>query len=347
MKYIDMHCDTIAELYFKKIFGKSYSLLDNDLHIDINKLRAGGCLVQNFAMFVDINKLKLGLDIHDDKAPLFNKDGNKTPFTYINSLIDLFHEQMDTYSEHISHVTNTEQIIKNSNNGKISALLTIEEGEAIEGKIENMQKFYDRGVRMMSLTWNFKNSLSTPNGYDCDEACNVTLGEGLSETGYRFIEEAERLGIIVDISHISDSGLADVLKTAKKPFVASHSTCRALCKHSRNLTDEFMRKMAEKGCISGINFCSAFLYNHKDTTDYGCTAERAVNHVLHMINVAGEDFPALGTDYDGIDSYKLEMKDASYMYLFTDEMKRRGMTESQIEKVMYKNAFRVYKEILG
>ncbi len=328
MKYIDMHCDTIAELYYKKTDGKPYSLMDNDLHIDIRKLRDGDCLVQNFAAFV-------------------NMHSHQSPFEYVNKLIDIFHEQMQLHSEYIGHVVNTKQIEENSNSGKISALLTVEEGEAIEGKIKNLQKLYDRGVRMINMTWNFKNSLATPNGYDCDKNCNVTRTDGLSPLGFEFIEEVERLGIILDISHISDSGLTDVLGFAKKPFVASHSNCRALCVNTRNLTDEFIRAMAEKGCISGVNFCSPFLHTHKDTADYGCTAERAVNHIVHMIKVGGEDFPALGTDYDGIDSLNLEMKDASYMPLMAEEMKKRGLTEDQIEKVMYKNALRVYKEILG
>ncbi len=328
MKYIDMHCDTIAELYYKKADGKPYALSDNDLHIDITKLRDGDCLVQNFAAFV-------------------NMHSHKSPFEYVNKLIDIFHEQMALNSEYISHVVNTDQILENSKVGKISALLTVEEGEAIEGKLDNMQKLYDRGVRMMSFTWNFKNSLSTPNGSDCDSACNVTPGEGLTEKGYQFVAEAERLGIILDISHISDSGLRDVLNTATKPFVASHSNCRALCTNTRNLTDEYIRAMSNKGCISGVNFCSPFLHTHKNTADYGCTAERVVNHIKHMINVGGEDFPAIGTDYDGIDSLNLEMKNASYMPLLAAEMKKRGLTEEQIEKVMYKNAFRVYREILG
>ncbi len=328
MKYIDMHCDTIAELYYKKADEKPYSLLDNDLHVDINKLIEGDCLVQNFAAFV-------------------NMHSHKSPFEYVNTLIDIFYEQMQLYSKYIGHVTTTEQILENSAAGKVSALLTIEEGEAIEGKIENMKKFYDRGVRMMSMTWNFKNSLSTPNGYDCDGQCNIKPSEGLTERGYEFIEEAEHLGIIVDISHISDTGLTDVLRAAKKPFVASHSNCRTLCVNTRNLTDDFLRAMGDKGCISGVNFCSPFLYTHKSVADYGCTAERVVNHIMHMINVAGEDFPAIGTDYDGIDSLNLEMKNASYMPLLEGEMRKRGLTHEQIEKVMYKNAFRVYKEILG
>ncbi len=328
MKYIDMHCDTIAELYYKKAAGKPYALYENDLHIDITKLLRGDCLVQNFAAFV-------------------NMHSHKSPYEYVNTLIDIFYEQMELNSQYIGHVVNTQQILDNSAAGKVSALLTIEEGEAIEGDISNLQKFYDRGVRMISFTWNFKNSLSTPNGFDCDEYCNVIPGEGLTAAGYEFIEEAERLGIILDISHISDSGLRDVLSTAKKPFVASHSNCRALCTNTRNLTDEYIRDMADKGCISGVNFCSPFLHTHKDTADYGCTAERVVRHILHMIKIGGEDFPAIGTDYDGIDSLNLEMKNASYMSLLADEMQRKGLSEDQIEKVMYKNAFRVYKEILG
>lgn len=329
MKYIDMHCDTVAEMYYRKRDGKPYGLYENDQHVDIKKMLGGDCMVQCFAAFVDLHR-------------------DKNPFEYVNTLIDLFFEQVQANSKYIRHVTNTEQIKENSDNGILSALLTVEEGGVIENDISRVQKLYDRGVRMMNFTWNYVNTLSTPNGFN-PETGNSTLEthDGLTPLGFEYLSELERLGIIADISHISDAGLWDVLKAAKKPFVASHSNCRALCDNARNLDDDMLRAMAEHGCVAGINFCSPFIHTHTSTEDYGVSAERAINHVVHMINVAGEDFPAIGTDFDGVDSFNLEIKNSSYMPLLEKEMRKRGLTENQIEKVMYKNVFGICKEILG
>ncbi len=324
MKYIDMHCDTVAEMYYRKRDGRPYSLYENDQHIDIKKLMGGHCMLQCFAAFTDLMR-------------------DKDPFTYVNGLIDVFYEQTEKHGEYIRPVVSVGQIEENSRAGIISALLTVEEGGVIENDISRVQKLYDRGVRMMNLTWNYKNSLSTPNGYRASEGER----DGLTPLGYEFLSEAQRLGIIVDISHISDAGLWDVIGEMKKPFVASHSNCRALCDNPRNLDDDMLRAMAEHGCVAGINFCSSFIHTHTSVADYGVTAERAVNHIMHMIKVAGENFPAIGTDYDGVDSLNLEMKDASYMPLLEKEMRRRGLGEEQIEKVMYKNVLAVCKEIIG
>lgn len=327
MKYIDMHCDTVAEMYYSKERGGQYSLYENELHIDIQKLKKGDCLVQNFAAFVDLNN-------------------RKEPFKYINELIDLFYEQIKLNSAHIAPVYKFEDIEKNEKAGLLSALLTIEEGEACEGKIENIDHFYSRGVRMMNLCWNYNNSLTTPNGIDIQNGtCTAETVNGLTPLGFEFVEKMESLGIIIDTAHISDKGFYDVLNHAKKPFVDSHTNARAVFDHTRNISDDMIRKLGEKGGVAGVNFCCEFM---KDLTkeEYGATVELSVKHIKHMINAGGEDCVGFGSDFDGISSHKLEPANASFMPLFVDEMKRQGFSDDLIEKVFYKNVLRVYKEIL-
>lgn len=328
MKYIDMHCDTVAELYYKKAAGKPYSLYENDLHIDIQKLQKGNCLIQNFAAFIDLKK------------------GAK-PFEYINALIDLFHEQMQEHKAYIAPVYTFADIEKNEKAGLISALLTIEEGEACEGKIENLSHFYNRGVRMMNMCWNYTNSLTTPNGIDIEKGTNVPeQAVGLTPLGFEFIAEMERLGIIVDTAHISDKGLYDILEYSTKPFVDSHTNARGIFPHTRNVTDDMMKKMGEKGCVAGVNFCCEFMKHYTSEADYGVSFELSVKHIKHLANAGGIESVGFGSDYDGISSLNLEPANASYMPLFVDEMKRQGFSEDDIEKVFYKNVLRVYKEIL-
>ncbi len=327
MKYIDMHCDTVAEMYYRKEKGQPYSLYENELHIDIKKLQKGDCLVQNFAAFVNLAT-------------------RKEPFNYTNALIDLFYEQMELNKAYIAPVYKFEDIEKNEKAGLISALLTIEEGEACEGKIENLHHFYSRGVRMMNLCWNYKNSLTTPNGIDIEKGVDIKeTVNGLTPLGFEFIEEMERLGIIIDTAHISDKSLYDILEHSKKPFVDSHTNARAIFDHTRNISDDMIKKMGERGCVAGVNFCCEFM---KDLTkeEYGVSFTLAVDHIKHLINKGGEDSVGFGSDYDGISSQGLAMADASYMPYFIDEMKKQGFSDDLIEKVFYKNVLRVYKEIL-
>lgn len=325
MKYIDMHCDTIAEIFYARENGHDSSLYENNLHIDIQKLKKGDCLVQNFAAFVNISS-------------------RKEPFKYTNELIDVYYEQLEANKELIAPVYKFEDIEKNEKAGLISALLTVEEGQACEGKLENLSHFYNRGVRMMNFCWNFDNSLTTHNGINAGGLPQTE--KGLTEKGFEFVEEMERLGMIIDTAHISDKGFYDILNHAKRPFVDSHTNSRSVFDHVRNITDDMIRKMGEKGCVAGVNFCCEFMKSYKGPEDYGATYEVSVKHIKHLINAGGEDCVGFGSDYDGISSLNLEMANASFMPGFVDEMKKQGFSDDLIEKVFYKNVLRLYKEIL-
>lgn len=324
MKVADMHSDTIYKLLKRRRKGENLCLRENSLHMDLQKMKQADYLLQNFAMFVEQGTCE---NLYEEA---------KAEYT-------VFAEEMKKNQDLISQVFCYEDILKNQETGKISALLTIEEGEVCLGKIEKLEEFYDLGVRMMALTWNFHNSLSTstaqkvlptPRNYHGSRA-------GLTETGIAFVERMEELGMIPDVSHMSDAGIEDLLQIAKKPFVASHSNARALCGHGRNLTDEFLKRMGEKGCVIGANFYSEFLREGAQLSK----TEHIAEHILYMVDKAGLESVGLGTDYDGIDC-ALEMSDCSKIQMLAEVLKKKGMTESQIERVFYKNVLRIYKELL-
>ncbi len=337
-----MHCDTISKLWEKrqmahleeKISGgldgekeQLDGLLSNNLHIDLQRMKKAGYILQNFAMYID---LKRGLD----------------PFDYVLALIGVFQEEMEKNKNEISPVMCYADFIENINRGKLSALMTIEEGGCCKGDIANLEKLYDLGARMMTLTWNYPNELASPNivvDQKNDKGFYLFDGtKGLTATGFSFIERMEELGIIIDVSHLSDAGFWDVAAHTKKPFVASHSNARTLCEHARNLTDEMIRTIADSGGVIGLNFYGEFLNEINQKDSY---VKRMVDHVRHIIQVGGSDCLGLGSDFDGIDG-TLEMKDCSQLYKFVEELERQHISDTQIEKILYQNTMRVYREVL-
>ena len=203
---------------------------------------------------------------------------------------------------------------------------------------------------MMTLTWNHENELAYPNYvvYNSDGSCtcNAEASKGLKEKGFEFIAEMERLGIVIDVSHLSDAGFRDIYDNTSKPFVASHSNARAMTPHVRNLTDDMIRAFGQRGCVTGLNYCGAFLNSDgRGGVDAASRIEDMVRHVKYITNLGGIDVMALGSDFDGIGG-KLELTDASYMPRLADALVKAGFSESDVEKIFYKNALRVFKECM-
>lgn len=323
MRIIDFHCDTISKIYDYRNNGEDINLKQNNLHLDIDKMKKSDYMLQVFASYINLKY---------DKNPLQN---------CLNH-IDLLYKELEKYKDDISIVYNYEDIIRNKKNNKIYALLSIEEGGVCKGDLALLRNFYRLGVRMMTLTWNYENELSYPNGHYYDEVRNER--KGLKEKGFEFIKEMEDLGMIIDISHLSDDGIYDVYNNTKKPFIASHSNARSICSHGRNLTDDMIKKIGERGGLIGINFYSTFL---KDNLTYKDTSmiKDIIDHMKYISNIGGIGVVGVGTDFDGIDC-GLEFKDSSNMQLIAEEMKKNGFSEEEIEKVFYKNGLRLFKEVL-
>lgn len=332
MKVVDMHCDTIGAIFENKANGIKSNLRENKLQLDAEKMKAGNYLLQNFAMFIDLEQYK-------------------NPYETLLKMIDLYYKEIEENKDIFAIAKCYNDIKVNSAAGKISSVLTLEEGGALEGKIENLQNIYDKGVRMITLTWNYPNGIGYPNfdghlkvdeSYDFSKA---NTKDGLTDFGIELVSEMERLGIIVDVSHLGDAGFYDVAKYSRKPFVASHSNARQVCNFARNLTDDMIRILAEKGGVTGINFCGDFVKPtpHKPMA-YG-TIDDLILHIKHIKNIGGIDCIGLGSDFDGIPD-NIEISDGSKIGKLADALQKNGFTSSEIEKIFYKNVLRLYKELL-
>ena len=193
---------------------------------------------------------------------------------------------------------------------------------------------------MLTLTWNFENEIGYPNTIVKAKDYDPSRHYGLKPEGSEIVREMNRVGMIVDVSHLGDDGFWDVVKYCDGPFVASHSNARAVCNHTRNMTDDMIRALADKGGVMGLNFCGDFL-NPNGTS----RVEDMVRHAKHIINVGGSDILGLGTDYDGIDG-DLELDHCDKMPLLAQEMERQGFSTQQIEKIFHGNVLRLYREVL-
>ena len=326
MQVVDMHCDTVVSIMNKRHDGQTISLRNNDLDIDLTKMQNGQYLLQNFAIFTPFGKVE-------------------SPEHHALQGIDMFYQLMEENKDVIAPVLSYDDIQKNSDANKMSALLTLEEGGVVFNDLAVLRDYYRLGVRMICLTWNYFNGIGHPNftpGNDSrsDMLHTTNDQDGLTSFGKDYVKEMERLGIIVDVSHLGDKGFWDVVEITTKPFVASHSNARAVCSVARNLTDEMIRALYQKGGVMGINFCDDFL-----SDDGNGTIEMMVRHIDHIKQVAGIEVIGMGTDFDGIAKRK-ELSDASQMPLLANALHDHGYTTEQIDAIMGRNVLRVYQAIL-
>ena len=321
MKVIDMHCDTMKVILEKRDDNLNIDLKSNDLHLDVDKMKKGDYMLQVFAAFTDMKQ--------------------EDSLIECMRTIDLFHNEIEKNKDDIGLVLKYEDILDNMKKNKMSALLSIEEGACCKGKIELLRNFYRLGVRMMTLTWNYENELAFPNQIIDDK---LILDRGLKREGFEFIEEMERLKIVIDVSHLSDGGFYDILNNTKKPFVASHSNARSICGHRRNLTDDMIKKLADRGGVMGINFYSCFLEQNA-TSKSEAKIEDMINHIKHIRNIGGIEVIGLGSDFDGIDC-QVEIKNASKMQILAEKLKKEGFTHNEIEHIFYKNVLNLFKEVI-
>lgn len=313
-----MHCDTITTLYDRIQKGSVGTLCKNDMQIDFEKLQKSKYLLQNFAVFLD--------------KEIWKKD----LFAEAMLRIDFFKEQLSPNTALIRQVTSYEEIIQNEKEDRISALLTLEGGEILEGNVDNLSKFHEKGVRMITLTWNYDNELGH---------CHFdTEGKGLTKLGFEMVERMEELHMIPDVSHGSDALFFDVCKAAKKPFVASHSNARGVYNRTRNMSDGMIRALAEHGGVMGMNFFAGFT-SARAKEDGNCYMEDIVAHMRHVVNVGGIECLGLGSDFDGIDT-DVEWKDAGNMDFLLSGMKKAGFSAIECDKICRENVLRLYKECL-
>lgn len=358
MKIVDMHCDTISEILRHRREGGTCGLRENTLHVDLKRMRESGYLLQNFALFVDAQRCE------------------GTPWEEVCALYEVYRGELGANEDVLAPVYTYADIAKNQEAGRMSSLLTVEEGAVCQGEIGKLEQLYEMGVRMLTLTWNYPNELGHPNlngpqgrkiwadcrrlrEEECSERerariqhdftgyfCTPDTAQGLTERGREFVCRMEQLGMIIDVSHLSDASFYDVLQYTAKPFVASHSNARKICGCVRNLTDDMIRKLAERGGCMGLNFCADFLTLVPAGRENPGTIDAVVRHAKHIVGVGGMEVLGLGSDFDGIDTNG-ELPGAQSMELLWDALHRAGFTEGQLEKLFGGNVLRVYRDVLA
>ena len=298
----DLHCDTANELVFRK------SLRNNDAHIDLDRAAKLPGYAQCFACFTTN---------YDDRNPVE---------VFEKKMMALIREFESNY-DRIAQVYAADEILQNRQAGKMSAILTIEGPAGFGFDPGLLEDLYKIGFRMSTLGWNEKNPLTGSN----------KTGGGLTDLGRAYVKEAQRLGMIIDVSHISDEGFWDIIDITEAPIVASHSNSRSVCDHSRNLTDDMFKAICETGGIAGINLYPEFLA--------GTTLDKACDHVVHFLEIDPEGkHIALGGDLDGVDALPVDFSGIQDYPVFAEKLLARGLDEALVMNIFWNNAMEVFKK---
>ncbi len=320
MRYIDFHCDTLRLL--AEDHPEEDLLYQNGYAVDLVRMKRAECGAQFFATFMPPAEYLRGLS--DE--------------TYRRILYDGLMAAVKRHGDMIAFAKSWSDYRANQEKGLMSAFLTFEDGRMVNGSFDQLKRFYDMGYRLITLTWNGANCFGFPNSTDPE-----MMARGLTDFGKEAIGQMNELGIIVDVSHLSDGGFRDVAEISRKPFIASHSCCRELTNHPRNLTDAMIRAVADSGGIIGVNFALDFV--RRDPRERRSTAERICDHVAHMYQVGGVGVIALGSDFDGI-SGELEVASPIDFEKLYRELSRRGFRDSEIAQFAHGNGERFLRETL-
>lgn len=331
MSFIDLHCDTLQLYAYEK--DPSCDLYQNQRAVDFRRMKQAGMKAQFFAMFMPVPGHCSHL-----KNPDIYRGGELWDEGFLTELYHGFKASVEAHADLVMHTKSWSEYVEAKKAGKMAAFLTVEDGRAVEGKMENLRALHRAGVSLISLTWNFKNCFGSPNSRD-----SQIMVEGLTDFGKEAVEEMNALGMLVDVSHLSDGGFNDVAVISKKPFVASHSNARALSPHPRNMTDDMIRRLADAGGVMGLNFCPQFLQADAEGDD--SRIEDMVRHLVHIKKVGGSEVMALGGDLDGIGG-NLEIDSCEKTAKLFEALEKHGFTADELEGLAYRNVERVLKESL-
>lgn len=313
---IDLHCDA---LYYATV-SNTYSLRRNNGHVSFEKMAVGRISAQCFAIFTAAGE---DSDLHF-----------AGPYEFYKASVAAYNRELKSNEDLIRPALKVEDIEKNQKCGKLSAILTVENAIPLEGRIDRLDEFFADGVRMMSFTWNQENETGYSN--NAQQALNQ---RGLKAFGIECLTKMNELGIIADVSHLSEGGFWDVVRYSRKPFVASHSCARVLCDHPRNLTDAQLRALGDAGGVVGVCYMSDFLRAGSQYT----TIADIVHHIRYITNVAGIDTVALGSDFDGFEN-GVELIDCSGS-LQLQEMLNRYFPADDVDRICGENFLRVMCDV--
>ena len=318
---LDTHCDT--PMFFPK--GVDFGSRDRQLLVDLHKMSEGH---QDATIMVCyLPQPKDGKDFR--QMVEFDVNG---PTAYADLIFDKIETIVNHNSQYINIARTPADLWINKHRGRKSIMLGIENGSALDGKLENRQHFAERGIVYMTLCHNGDNDI-------CDSARGSQTHHGVSAFGRQVISEMNRLGIMVDMSHAGEKSFYDALELSNQPIVCSHSSCRVLCDHPRNLTDDQMRALAQKGGVMQVTLYNGFLVK-----DGEATIEDAMRHLEHAIDIMGIDHVGLGTDFDG-DGGIRGLGNSAELLHFTRQLMARGFNESDIQKIWGGNFLRVMQQV--
>jgi len=304
---VDAHNDTIIA---HKRLGMSLNSRTDKTQVDFPRLREAKVDVSFFAVDVTI--------------------AFKNYLTYALDAFGFFERELEQASDEVSIVTTKRSLSEAIKDGKLGVVLAIENSDAVEGSLNVLRMLFKLGVRSIGLTHN-------PRSLAADGVGESRTGGGLTTFGVQLIEEMNRLGIIVDLAHISEKGFWDALEVSRKPVIVSHGNCKALCNHRRNLTDEQLRGLASKGGVIGVTFVPAFI------DEKAPSLSRLLDHIDHIVEVAGIDHVGLGSDFDGGGTL---LRDVTELPKITRGLLERGYEEGEVKKILGENFQRVLLEVL-
>ena len=331
----DLHCDTLLRLRDARRDGEPRLLKKNDFAIDLEKMEQGGMAIQTFALFTD-RKNKAGYSPEHEALSLLNE----------------YQKQIAANPDTIIPIQTLADLDGVLEKGCLGALLSLEEGDVMFQDLDLLEFWYNAGVRLIALTWNYPNAIAFPNvSFDDLEEVDyripsplfrIETEKGLTDYGRAFVQKCEELGILIDVSHLGDKAFWDLMDIATKPVIASHSNCRALCPVSRNLDDDQIRAIAQTGGVIGLNFCADFL---KENSDNKSQISDMVAHLRHLKEIGGIDVCAIGTDFDGIGS-EVEIQDASQHQKLAQALLEDGFTDQEVAQILGGNVIDLLRKTL-
>ena len=353
---VDGHCDTPYRLLRHNVHLDEH---DTEAQADLKSLQESGITASFFAAYV----------------PPFYAERGAAQFAH--TLIDIIEEEAQRRPDALTLCSDSAGIRAAKRDGKIALMIGVEGGHAIEDSLDTLRGLYARGARYMTLT-----HVNTNNW--CDSSGDTGRHGGLTDFGREVVRTMNDLGMIVDISHVSDDAYRHVLETTRVPVVATHSSCRALCRHPRNMSDDMLRALAQNGGVCMINFFSAFISDDvaqvimnaqrtkksggdptggteempDDRTDWdtylqwfqslGCptaTLDQVADHIFHAASVAGIDHVGIGSDFDGVPSLPDGLATAATLPALSARLLERGLSETDLEKVLGGNFMRVFEAV--
>lgn len=309
MRIFDCHCDTAQYLLDEKV-----SLCRNQRHLDLERMEEYDGYIQVFAAFID------------------QKNITVSPMKRCMDLLTKLRQEIEKSGRMIL-IRDQNDLLRASQGEGCGAILSIEGGEALEGNLAHLELYYRMGVRLITLTWNYANELA--------DGIIEERGGGLTDFGKKAVSAMEKMGILIDVSHLSVQGFWDVAQMAKKPFMASHSCVKSLCRHPRNLDDDQIAFLVQHHGGMGINFYPLFLTEQEE-----CRIDHLLDHMEYVMAMGGKHILGLGSDFDGVSFLPEGICGAESLAEIVFAMKKRGWSKEVQHAICFENFYRLFSQIL-